>query len=97
MRCCAYVLYARAAAQGHAKSLNMLGRFHEEGWDRQQDVALAASYYAMPAAAGSPDFLLQAGDILHQRGPGVAGAGWAAQPDQFLPSSWYRRAGQFCG
>lgn len=96
----AYELYARAAAQGHAKSLNMLGRFHEEGWDRPRDMARAASCYATAAEAGdfraqfnvgmllagagryeeasrwierafasaSPDFLLQAGDLLRASG-----------------------------
>lgn len=48
----AHTWFERAVAQGHAKAANMLGRFHEEGWDRPPDMAAATSFYRMAAEGG---------------------------------------------
>lgn len=51
-RVAAYALFRQAAAQGHAKAMNLIGRFHEEGWDRPPDPARAARWYRRGAEAG---------------------------------------------
>ena len=51
-RAMALALYRRAGAQGHAKSLNMVGRFIEEGWEMPANPQGAADLYRRAAAAG---------------------------------------------
>lgn len=48
----ALALFRRAAAMGHAKSMTMIGLFHEEGWVVPSDRALAMRWYALGADAG---------------------------------------------
>ena len=48
----AYELFARAAGKGHAKSMNLLGRFHHEGVVVPKDVQLARQWYRRSAEAG---------------------------------------------
>jgi TPR repeat protein len=50
-------LLRQAAAQGHAKSLTVLGRFLEEGWDMPPDPGGAYALYIRAAQAG--DFRAQ--------------------------------------
>lgn len=45
-------LFRRAAAMGHAKSMNMVGSFHEEGWAVAPNPAVAAYHYARAAQGG---------------------------------------------
>lgn len=45
-------LFRRAAAKGHAKSTNMVGSFHEDGWEVQQNTTLAAYHFARAAEGG---------------------------------------------
>lgn len=49
--------YRRAAASGHAKSMTVLGRFLEEGWETRRDPEAAQAFYARAAALG--DFRAQ--------------------------------------
>jgi TPR repeat protein len=51
-RATAFALYRRAATQNHAKSINMVGRFLEEGWETAVDFAAAADCYRRAAEAG---------------------------------------------
>jgi len=44
--------FERAAALGHAKSLNMIGSFHEDGWVVARDLSAAADYYLRAAQGG---------------------------------------------
>ena len=48
----AFRLFGRAAGLGHAKSLNMLGSFHEDGWVGPVDRVRAANLYRLAAEAG---------------------------------------------
>lgn len=48
----AFAAFTKAVAQGHVKSLNMLGRCYENGWGCRQDVAEAALWYRRSAEAG---------------------------------------------
>lgn len=51
-RPCALALFRQAAALGHAKSMTMIGGFHEDGWVVPRDLALAADWYARGADGG---------------------------------------------
>lgn len=48
----AFALYQRAAEQGHAKSMNLLGRFFEDGVTVPADPATALQWYRRSAIAG---------------------------------------------
>jgi uncharacterized protein len=45
-------LFRRAAAKGHAKSVNMVGSFHEDGWVVPRNLTLAAYHFARAAEGG---------------------------------------------
>lgn len=51
-RAAALLLYRQAAGQGHAKSINIIGRFHEEGWEMPADLTQAAVHYCAAAVGG---------------------------------------------
>lgn len=48
----AYEMFCQAAAKGHAKSMNLLGRFHHEGVVVPKDIQLARQWYQRSAEAG---------------------------------------------
>ena len=45
-------LFLKAARQGHAKSMNLVARFLDEGWDRARDRRAALLWYRRAAEAG---------------------------------------------
>lgn len=48
----AFALFQAAAAQGHAKSINVLGGFYEDGWEVEADIAIALHCYLRAAEGG---------------------------------------------
>lgn len=48
----AFALFQAAAAQGHAKSINVLGGFYEDGWEVEADPAMALRCYLRAAEDG---------------------------------------------
>ncbi|MFS2106401.1 tetratricopeptide repeat protein [Ralstonia sp. Ralssp135] len=48
----AFTLFRAAAAQGHAKSINVLGGFYEDGWEVETDTAMALRCYLRAAEGG---------------------------------------------
>lgn len=48
----AFELYLQAAHMGHAKSMNLVGRFYEEGWLFEADLGKATDWYRRSASAG---------------------------------------------
>jgi TPR repeat protein len=48
----AFELFSQAAAKGHAKSMNLLGRFHHEGVIVAREEQLARQWYRRAAEAG---------------------------------------------
>lgn len=72
----AFALYRRAAELGHAKSMNLVGRNYEEGWEVTCDPAAALDWYRRSALAG--DFRGQASyaAILTQSGRVGEAAYW---------------------
>ena len=76
----AYTLFAQAADKGHAKSMNLLGRFHHEGVVVPKDVRLAKAWYQRAAQAG--DF----------RGQYNHAAELVAEGDEAQACVWLERA-----
>lgn len=48
----AFDLYCLAARTGHAKSMNLVGRFYEEGWVVKANLEIATDWYRRSASAG---------------------------------------------
>lgn len=48
----ALVWFRRAAELGHAKSMNILGGFYEDGWEVRPDRAIAREFYRKAAEGG---------------------------------------------
>ncbi len=48
----AFAWFDKAAKLGHAKSLNILGGFYEDGWEVECDIAMAVDYYRLAALGG---------------------------------------------
>jgi TPR repeat protein len=91
--------FRRAAELGHAKSLNFVGSFYEDGWEVEIDANIALDYYRRAAQGG--DFrgqfncarlLAERGDIdgaLHwlQRVPHSATAAFITKMQRWLAAS----------
>lgn len=60
--------YRKAAAQGHAKSINLVGRFYEEGWVVEKDMNTAFELYHQSALAGDFRGQYNCGRLLADRG-----------------------------
>lgn len=67
----AFYWLRKAADLGHAKSMNLLGGFYEDGWAVKQDLATARQYYRDAALGGDfrgqfnyARFLAKEGDLL---------------------------------
>lgn len=71
--------YRAAAVQGHAKAINMVARFTEEGWATPPDPALARDLYARAAEGG--DFRAQCNhaQALREAGRREEAAAWFAR------------------
>ena len=71
----------KAAGQGHAYAMNVLGGIHDERKEHEQ----AVEWYTKGAEAGLPDATFNLGCSL-KLGEGVAA------PDYPAAAEWYRRA-----
>jgi uncharacterized protein len=99
----------RAAEQEHAKSLNLLGGFYEDGWEVERDAGQARELYRRSAAGG--DFrgqfnyarlLLLAGEesealLWLSRMPETATAAFLVKARSFLEKSSSPRVQAFAG
>lgn len=69
--------YRRAANQGHVKSLNLVGRFYEEGWGGvAADPAGAEDWYRRAAEGGDFRGQFNHGSVLARRGAVQEAAIW---------------------
>lgn len=64
----AFALFSKAVAQGHDKSLNMLGRCYENGWGCPQDMTQAIAWYRRSAEAGDFRGQYRYGQLLVDQG-----------------------------
>lgn len=69
-------LFRRAAALGHAKSMNMIGSFHEDGWGVEADAREAAAWYKQAAEGGDFRGQFNHARMLIEAGRVDAGIGW---------------------
>ncbi|WP_231737821.1 tetratricopeptide repeat protein [Terracidiphilus gabretensis] len=88
--------FRKAADLGHAKSMNILGGFYEDGWVVHRDRAIARDHYRRAAIGGDfrgqfnyARFLLQEGDLLGalhwlRQIPGTATPAFMAKMKAFL-------------
>ncbi|NHN83253.1 sel1 repeat family protein [Acetobacter musti] len=76
----AFALFSEAARNGHAKSMNILARFLEEGWETERDPEAALGWYRRSAEGG--DYRGQ-----HNYATALAEAGLVAEA-----LDWWRRA-----
>lgn len=73
----ALLWYRRAADQGHAKSMNLVGRFVEEGWGGvAADPVAAADWYRRAAEGGDFRGQFNHGSVLARRGEVEEAAVW---------------------
>lgn len=72
----AFDFYTKAAAQGHAGAMNMLGRFHHEGWAMPVNAAEAAQWYRRAAEAGDFRGQISYAGVLAERGKVAESAHW---------------------
>lgn len=75
----AWQLFQAAATSGHAKSMNLVGRFLEEGWDRPADPVLARAWYRRSAEAGDYRGRHNLATALAEEGKYDEAIGWWAQ------------------
>lgn len=80
----AFGWFARAAGQGDAEAMNMVGRCHENGWGVPVDLERAAASYLASAEGGHDWGQYNFGNLLFD-GRGVA-------PDRPQALRWYLRA-----
>ncbi|PHK96219.1 hypothetical protein CR162_02415 [Pseudoroseomonas rhizosphaerae] len=71
--------YRRAAEQGHAKSMTVLGRFLEAGWETPPDPAAAHALYARAAALGDFRAQFNMGTLATAAGDIPAALRWFGQ------------------
>ncbi|PJI48883.1 MAG: hypothetical protein CTR55_05805 [Pseudomonas sp.] len=72
----ALALYQSAAALGHAKSMNLVGRFHEEGLVVPRDLDTARQWYRRSAEAGDFRGQFSHASVLAERGDLAAARIW---------------------
>ncbi len=87
----AYHWYRKAAEQGHAQALVVLGGFHEDGVTGQRDYLAAVSLYRRAASKGNALAQYNLG-VMYANGRGV-------QQSYEMAKKWYERsaAGGFSG
>lgn len=72
----AFALYMKAAAQGHAKSMNLVGRFHHEGWGMPVNEAEAADWYRRSAEGGDFRGQISYAGVLAEQGKVDESVAW---------------------
>jgi TPR repeat protein len=75
-RAAAFAWYQQAAALGHAKSINIVGGFHEDGWETPVDFAAARACYRRAAELGDFRGQFNFGRVLASEGDVPAALDW---------------------
>lgn len=64
----AFDLLTQAAAQGHVKSMTLIGHFHEHGWQRPRDLQKALQWYRRGAEGDDFRGQYRYGKLLYEQG-----------------------------
>jgi len=51
-RAAAFAWFRKAADLGHAKAINIVGGFYEDGWEVRRDLGIAFDHYRLAAEGG---------------------------------------------
>ncbi|WP_372686276.1 tetratricopeptide repeat protein [Castellaniella sp.] len=85
--------FQAAAALGHAKSMNMVGSFHEDGWIVPKDLDAALHHYLRAARGGDFRGQFNAARLLLGRGHADDARAWLARvPDSATPAFLHKAA-----
>jgi TPR repeat protein len=86
--------YRQAADAGHAKSINVLGRFHEEGWECEPDLERAFGLYGRAAQGGDFRGQFNYARMLLERGATAQAVCWLRQiPSAATPAFMHNLRG----
>jgi TPR repeat protein len=72
----AFILLQKAAKLGHAKSMNLVGGFYEDGWEVAIDMSVAADWYQRAAEGGDFRGQFNLARMLADRGQIEAALEW---------------------
>ncbi|OVZ57945.1 hypothetical protein CDO44_16340 [Pigmentiphaga sp. NML080357] len=87
--------FERAAALGHAKSINILGGFHEDGWVVPVDKDLAFDHYRRAAQGGDFRGQFNYARLLIERGDIESALPWLARLPETATPAFLAKAGAF--
>ncbi len=85
----------RAADLGHAKSLNLLGGFYEDGWEVRRDRAIAREYYQKAALGGDFRGQFNFGRLLAEDGDTTAALHWLRKVPQTATPAFLEKMKRF--
>ena len=91
----ALALFRRAAEQGHAKSINMVGSFYEDGWVVERDPALAAEQYRRAAEGGDFRGMFNHARMLIEQGTPDQATAWLTQLPEAATPAFLEKARQW--
>lgn len=86
--------YRKAAGMGHAKSINLVGRFYEEGWVVEANLETAFDYYQRSAEAGDFRGQYNYGRLLADRGRVDEGSAWTRKTLETATPGFIRKMGR---
>jgi uncharacterized protein len=88
--------FQRAGAMGHAKSINFVGTFHEDGGVTVQDRAKAAECYRVAAEGGDYRGQFNLARLLAEDGRLDEAVGWIERAAQTAPLAFIARMKAWC-
>jgi TPR repeat protein len=88
--------FQRAGAMGHAKSINFVGSFHEEGRVTRRDMAKAALCYACAAEGGDYRGQFNHARLLAEAGQLSEAVTWIKRAAETAPPAFVERMKAWC-
>src|SRR6201999_387194 len=81
----AFAFYGLAAAQGHVRAMNLVGRCYEQGWGVAKDVRIARAWYQRSAEGGYFRGAYNYADMLANDGCVTGAKRWFARASANAP------------
>jgi uncharacterized protein len=92
----AFAWFERAAGLGHAKSINFLGTFHEEGRIVPRDMGKAGDCYRLSAEGGDFRGQFNHGRLLAEAGHMAEAIAWIRRAAEAAPPAFRTRMQAYC-
>lgn len=89
--------FRKAAEMGHAKSINLVGSFYEDGWVVKKDMALAREYYLRSAIAGDFRGQFNIARLLIQEGALDEALTWLRKVPETATPAFLEKMKRFLG